>query len=254
MPSPEEFEIRVAALRTRLRIEEFAFKCLSLAAPYLNDEDKLGWKAGDVLKFLKAEIDPHFLDGRKFSVSQPLPSSEDLTEEDFEGLDWSEPSVELDVNLNRLVSAWNSMGQLLHLEPKATALDIDAASGRIARANKFCDKLDVGSIFLEVAMLEVDNQCSEGHKTKRNAKRLKIGQVIPCLHSECRSVFIVRGTDPLVWPEFRLQIECGNCGSSHFYQPKDLVKLSYWEQASVPCLSEACDNRIQVQWVLCKAL
>lgn len=254
MPTSEEFEIRVAALGIRLRIEEFAFECLSLAAPYLNDEDKLGWKAGDVLKFLKAEIDPHFLDGRKFSVSQQPVGSEDLTKEDYEGLDWSEPSIEPDVNLNRLNRAWNSMGQLLHLEPKAKALDLDEAKGRMERASKFCDEFDTRSMFLAAPVLEVENQCSEGHKTKRNAKRLKVGQVIPCLNHECRSVFRVLSTDPLVWTEFQLQIKCDECGLSHSYQPKDLLKLSYWQKACVPCLSDTCDNRIQVQWVLSRAI
>jgi hypothetical protein len=65
----EEKEHRVSALQTRLRIEEFVSECLAVAAPYLNDEDKVGWKVGDALKFLRSEIDPNFLKGRQVAIS-----------------------------------------------------------------------------------------------------------------------------------------------------------------------------------------
>jgi hypothetical protein len=74
------------------------------------------------------------------------------------------------------------------------------------------------------------------------------------MNHQCRSVFIVERTDPLIWKEFYLQITCDDCSSINSYPLRHLIGLSYWEKASVPCLNENCDSQIIVQWVLSKAV
>lgn len=247
-------EQRIAALNTRLRIERFAFECLAVAAPYLNDEDKTGWKVYDAINFLRSEIDPKFLQGRQVSISEQVPDAEHPTSEDYEILDWSQPESEPDVNLNKLRKHWNSMGELLHLDLRKAGFDVDRARKRIESANSFCDALTTGLLFIQAPIQVVENTCCEGHLTKRNATRLKVDQIIPCMNHQCMSVFIVEGTDPLIWNEFRLQITCDSCGSVNFHQPKHLLGLSYWERAFVPCLSEDCNFQTEVRWVLSKSI
>jgi hypothetical protein len=42
-----EQSLRFKALECRLRMEEIAFRWILVAAPYLNPEDKSGWKASE---------------------------------------------------------------------------------------------------------------------------------------------------------------------------------------------------------------
>lgn len=251
--TPTEKAQRIAALETRLRIEGFAYDCLAVAAPYLNDEDKSRWKAGDALKFLQSEIDPNFLTGRSVAISPQVPDAENPTGEDYEKLDWSTPVSEPDVNLRTLIKHWNIMGQLLHLDINTKQFDVEGARRRINAANKFCDTLTTGVIVIKSDIRLEERRCVKGHITKRNAARLKSGQIIPCMDVQCKSVFIVECIDPLVWNEFGLDIKCDLCKAENRYQPGPLIDLSYWEKASVPCLTEGCDNLIEVRWVLSRA-
>jgi hypothetical protein len=146
------------------------------------------------------------------------------------------------------------MGQLLHLDLKGKNFDTEKARRRIAAANRFCDDLTTELLIVKSHLHVVEQTCCDGHITKRNAARLREGQIIPCVNQQCRSVFIVEQVDPLVWKEFRLQIKCDACGLLNCYPPKALIGLSYWEKASVPCLNEICDNDIQVQWVLSRSI
>lgn len=249
-----EREQRIFALDTRLRIEGFVFQCLAVAAPYLNDEDKVGWKVADALKFLQSEIDPQFLKGRQVSISPQIPDAENPTDDDYKQLDWSTPVSEPDVNLRKLNQHWQSMGQLLHQDLQNTGFDVERARRRIDAASKFCDALTTGSLFVFSNIQKIERTCSKGHITKRNAARLKAGQIIPCMNHQCTSVFIVERTDPLIWKEFYLQITCDDCSSINSYPLRHLIGLSYWEKASVSCLNENCDSQIIVQWVLSKAV
>jgi hypothetical protein len=246
-------EQRLSALKARLRIEEFAFECLAVAAPYLNTEDKLGWKAYDALKFLRSEIDPKFLSGRKIALSMQVPDAEHPTPEDYELLEWSQSTAEPDLNLNILRKHWNSMGELLHFNLNGAGFDLIKARKRIEAANSFCDSLTIDLLVVDTPIKVVVNSCQNGHFTKRNANRLKIDQIIPCVDHQCESVFIVKDIEPLSWPEFRLQINCRACGETNFYQPKELLRLSYWEKAFVSCLSKDCDFETEVRWVLSRS-
>jgi hypothetical protein len=247
-----EREQRISALDTRLRIEGFVFRCLAVAAPYLNDEDKVGWKAADALKFLQSEIDPHFLTGRQVAISPQVPDAGNPTDGDYEKLDWSTLVSEPDINLRKLNQHWQSMGQLLHQDLQNKGFDVENARSRIDAAINFCDALTTASLFVNSDLQPIERTCSNGHITKRNAARLKAGQIIPCMNHQCRSVFIVECTKPLIWKEFYLEITCDDCSSINSYPLKDLISLSYWKTASVSCLNNDCESQTIVQWVLSK--
>jgi hypothetical protein len=248
-----EREQRISALMARLRLEEFTSECLALAAPYINAEDKVGWKVGDALKFLQSEIDPKFLTGRLIAISPQVPDTEVPSVEDYEQLEWSQPVAEPDVNLRRLAKYWNSMGKLLHRDLLDDGFDIEKAQRGIEAANKFCDALTTGMLFINAPIQTVERTCSEGHLTKRNEARLKPGQIIPCMNHQCRIVFSVESIAPLVWKEFDLQFKCVQCGSLNSC-PKILINLSYWEKASVSCTQENCHGQTEVRWLLSSAI
>ncbi|MCX7561871.1 hypothetical protein OS190_20100 [Sulfitobacter sp. F26204] len=247
-----EREQRLAALDARMRIEIFAYNALHMAAPYLNDEDKIGWRPSDVIKFLRSELDPELLSGRKIGVSAQVPDSENPQPADYEKLDFHPLGEEPALRMRDLQKHWNSMGQLLHAPVPPDRFELEKARSQIERANDFCDSIEGKTTFLNQPNIPFSLECSNGHLTKRNATRLKVGQIINCMHPDCNSAFEILGADGLQYREIMLTLTCESCSVPHNFPPQKFTGLSYWQKATFNCPTEACSEVTTVQWVLCK--
>jgi len=74
------------------------------------------------------------------------------------------------------------------------------------------------------------------------------------MNYQCMVVFIVESTDPLVWEQYYLKINCDDCGELNAYPTQPISDLNYWQKALVNCHNENCDGQIEVQWVLSKVV
>ena len=248
-----EQSLRFKALECRLRMEDIAFRWILVAAPYLNPEDKSGWKASDAIKFLRSELDPDFLTGRQISISPETPDTENPPDEDYEALEFHHLLTEQDVKLSRFNKFWNSMGQLLHYSP-SPEFDAEKAAQQIRTAANFCDTLTEEAFISNESIQVVEMNCSHGNITKRNVARLKPRQIIPCISSTCGSAFLVSDTSPLSWQEVSLLLRCEVCGEQSQYHQSLFTSLSYWEIGTARCLNESCGHNMKVRWTLSMVL
>ena len=240
----DEMSFRIAALQFRLELEEIANSYLALACPYIEQNEIVGWRPGDIMKFLEHEIDPKVFQVRRLEVSPGIPDAPNPTATDFGSLSYTFFGETPEISVATLTRHWHRMGRMLHFT--AAPFDKASAVNQIGATLSFLNQS--AGLF---KMIQVDNQivtihCGEGHETMRLAARLKPEQIVECMQPQCNRCFQVQEHEgKLSLAEVALPMTCPNCGQINQLVAKEFTKLSYWEKKTFKCAHCPKENEVR---------
>jgi hypothetical protein len=183
-----------AALRCRMALELVCYHRLRTAHEYISEDDLRRWQPRDVINTLIQDVDPRIASSYALSISKtPLADeAKELTQSDYEKLEYVEVGGQVGFNAERLGKIWNSLGSFLHVRvPRSKDAElttfgkVDDIQRKVEEALEMLKEIERGTMvsggFGETATFE----CNCGSKNKRRAGLLKHGQIVSCINREC---------------------------------------------------------------------
>lgn len=197
-------ELTYAAIECRLAIELICYDRLRFSHDYISPRDISNWTPNYVVRTLIQEIDPNLGQDATLHISKDddLPER-DLTQEEYEALDWEKLGTQSGVNAKELSKLHHALSHNnLHVRmPVSSTEDIsmhrDAEKYRskVREALALLKRFEENRLQIRMPRHETTFECFCGQSNKRYTDTLHSGKIVRCANPECIESFSVSLND-----------------------------------------------------------
>jgi len=244
--------LRYACLELRFALERIAYQKLQLRLGDISIEEIAAWQPKRVMDALMELVDPDLNQDAMLSVAR-------------EGRDGKPAEAFQPVGTNKGVNPqdigkyWQKLGFYLHMtmpkkkgeHPKEP--DAKKLAAFLTEVIAYVEKT-TSTGFDAHFSVKVTFECGACHQTiVRNARLLKEGEIVQCQNTACVASYKAykESEDRYRFEPHLIAIPCKQCGGTMHVPANKLLKLPYWESATVLC---ECGARHVVRWQLAHAL
>lgn len=239
-----------AALECRLTIEQVCYERLKMSYGHISYEDLRKWQPRDVVRQVVEDANEFAASGFTVAISKtPLESnSGDLTQEEFEALEYVQLGEQVGFSLNKLHSLWNALSNVaLHAKLPSNKDDDLQAYGpsedvnrKVVEAIEELEKLKSGTLLASAIGTNFFFTCFTcGTEIRRIEKLLKHGQIVNCINPSCNETYLIHKEGGETLHSRRIaNVACESCGKEFCVPLKLIDKLRFGD--SLPSECESC--------------
>jgi hypothetical protein len=246
-----------AALECRLAIEKICYDRLKVAYDYISHSDLRGWRPGDVVKTLIADVDGSAASEKTIYISKQPSHAYQESIENIPDAEWAKIGTQAGFDVKLLSSSWQSLSHLaLHVAlPKTKDEDIPRYGDFAKTKGKVVEILaelrrlaNVGSLLTTGLGSTHSFKCECDRTIQRRSALLKHGQIINCVGIECDESFEVSIKDEEFWFVRRLlRLDCKGCGKELALPTRMAEKLKRDQVLTAEC---SCGAKNNIVWRL----